>query len=228
MRQQFSRPSGPARTSRLVPSTVLVTVLAMLAAMLVGAGGPANAQRSTSAGGGLAAAGDSLGAARGPVSSGPRGTLTSRVVGQAANGDAVRGTFTPLHFVRKNGKVKVRGLIDGVVTATDGTTTTFSALRTMRVAAINQTPVRAGGGATGRATCDILHLRLAPLDLDLLGLKIHLDRVVLDIVATTGAGNLLGNLLCAVTGLLDGGLGGLLGRLTNLLNQVLGALRLGV
>ena len=54
-----------------------------------------------------------------------------------------------------------------------------------------------------------------PLDLDLLGLQVHLDRVVLDIVAQTGAGNLLGNLLCAVTGLLDGGLNGVLGRLVS-------------
>ena len=51
---------------------------------------------------------------------------------------------------------------------------------------------------------------------------------VIDIVAVTGAGNLLGNLLCAVTGLLDGGLSGLLGRLTTLLNQILAQLGLGL
>jgi hypothetical protein len=32
-----------------------------------------------------------------------------------------------------------------------------------------------------------------------------LDKVVLDIVAESGAGQLLGSLLCAVAGLLDGG-----------------------
>ena len=42
---------------------------------------------------------------------------------------------------------------------------------------------------------------------------------MLDIVAQTGAGNLLGNLPCAVTGLLDGGLNGALGRLVQPLNQ---------
>ena len=45
---------------------------------------------------------------------------------------------------------------------------------------------------------------LGPLDLNLLGLEVHLDPVVLDIVAQPGPGNLLGNLLCAVAGLLDG------------------------
>ena len=52
---------------------------------------------------------------------------------------------------------------------------------------------------------------------------------MLDIVAATGAGNLLGNLLCSVTGLLDGGpLAGLLGQLNTLLNQILAALNLGL
>ncbi len=69
---------------------------------------------------------------------------------------------------------------------------------------------------------------LGPLDLDLLGLQVHLDRVVLNIVAQSGAGNLLGNLLCAVAGLLDGGLDGVLGRLVNLLNRILGRLGLGL
>lgn len=57
--------------------------------------------------------------------------------------------------------------------------------------------------ASGRTACDILLLDLGPLDLDLLGLQVHLDQVVLEIVAEAGAGNLLGNLLCAVSSLLD-------------------------
>ena len=64
---------------------------------------------------------------------------------------------------------------------------------------------------------------LGPLDLNILGLEIHLNRVVLDIIATTGAGNLLGNLLCQVAGLLDGV--GLLSQISALLNQILAALR---
>lgn len=58
---------------------------------------------------------------------------------------------------------------------------------------------------TGSASdsCQILHLELGPLDLDVLGLVVHLDRVVLDITAEPGEGNLLGNLLCAIAGLLD-------------------------
>jgi len=72
-------------------------------------------------------------------------------------------------------------------------------------------------GATG--TCEILDLVLGPLDLDLLGLQVHLDQVVLNITAQSGPGNLLGNLLCAVAGLLDGP--GPLGAIAGLLNNIL-------
>jgi hypothetical protein len=50
--------------------------------------------------------------------------------------------------------------------------------------------------------------------------------VVLNITAVPGAGNLLGNLLCAILGLLDGtGIGGLSGILVNILNAILGILQ---
>jgi hypothetical protein len=51
------------------------------------------------------------------------------------------------------------------------------------------------GSAAGR--CDILNLDLGPLNLDLLGLQVDLSAINLDIVAQSGPGKLLGNLLCA-------------------------------
>ncbi|KAI9021036.1 hypothetical protein DFJ74DRAFT_723272 [Hyaloraphidium curvatum] len=73
--------------------------------------------------------------------------------------------------------------------------------------------------------CDILNLDLGPLDLNLLGLRIQLSEINLDITAVPGPGNLLGNLLCAVAGLLDNtGTGGVLQQITGLLNQILGLL----
>jgi hypothetical protein len=79
---------------------------------------------------------------------------------------------------------------------------------------------------TAPTPCPILHLDLGPLDLNLLGLHVHLNEVVLDVEAIPGPGNLLGNLLCAVAGLLDGVdvggiLGGLLQNLINLLIRLL-------
>jgi hypothetical protein len=89
------------------------------------------------------------------------------------------------------------------------------------------------GGETGsqaviaqQVACGILHLVLGPLDLDVLGLVVHLDRVVLDISAEPGSGNLLGNLLCAISNLLNGGnpLTQVLNQLVGLLNQLVAAL----
>lgn len=161
-----------------------------------------------------------------PVAHTKAGTLTSSIVGHTGNGRRVTGKFVPLKVVKRDGKVLVRGLVQGVVHEKNGSRTTFAQLKTARVKSINGTPARARTTAAA-AVCDILHLVLAPLDLNLLGLRVHLDRVVLNIDAVSGAGNLLGNLLCAVTGLLDGGLAGQLGRLTTLLNRVLSILRLG-
>jgi len=68
------------------------------------------------------------------------------------------------------------------------------------------------------ATCDILHLELGPLDLTLLGLNVHLDKVVLDITATQGGG-LLGDLLCSLADLLGGSAP--LSAVARLLNNIL-------
>jgi hypothetical protein len=82
-------------------------------------------------------------------------------------------------------------------------------------------------GATG--TCQILNLVLGPLSLNILGLQVNLNQVVLNITAQSGAGNLLGNLLCTVANLLNtnplGGLLGILGNLTTLLNQIFALLK---
>jgi hypothetical protein len=86
----------------------------------------------------------------------------------------------------------------------------------------------AGGGVFDMAglqaapSCAIVNLVLGPLHLDVLGLVIDLNRVVLNIVGQTGAGNLLGNLLCALTGILDGGL--ILGRFLSVLDDLVAAI----
>ena len=86
--------------------------------------------------------------------------------------------------------------------------------------------LRADPGPRRRPTaCTILTLDLGPLHLDLLGLVIDLAPVNLDITAVPGAGNLLGNLLCAVAGLLDGP-GNPLGGIAALLNRLLTGLGL--
>lgn len=77
--------------------------------------------------------------------------------------------------------------------------------------------------AVTQAACDLLNLDLGPIFLDLLGLQLDLSEINLDLTAVPGAGNLLGNLLCGVAGLLDGNgfLSGLLDQLSGLLNSLL-------
>ena len=134
------------------------------------------------------------------------GPLTSAGTGTFA------GTFNVQQFANQNGNLVAIGTLVGTLTNTAGQVT--------NVVINNVTaPITAA-----TASCPILSLTLGPLHLDLLGLVIDLNQVNLNITAVPGAGNLLGNLLCDVANLLNGG--GLLGNLSNLLNQLLGALRL--
>jgi hypothetical protein len=135
---------------------------------------------------------------------------------------AFTGTFTLRRFVATPDGVAAVGLLTGAATPTGGTPT--SIVQTVIVPAHVQM-LTSGAGDVGTqqidpGACGIVHLDLGPLFLDLLGLQVDLSQVILDIAAAPGAGNLLGNLLCAVTGLLDGPGGGL----AALLNQILGIL----
>lgn len=119
-----------------------------------------------------------------------------------------QGTFTPTSFgTDSSGQLTVTGLLEGTLTRLDGTTQDVSGAISTTVAS-----------ATANQSCDILSLVLGPLDLNLLGLDVELNQVELDIAAEPGPGNLLGNLLCSVAGLLDGNS---TGGLANLLNRLL-------
>ncbi|WP_430295880.1 ABC transporter substrate-binding protein [Sinomonas sp. B1-1] len=122
------------------------------------------------------------------------------------------GSFNLTQFANQNGQLVAVGTLTGTLTDAAGNV----------LGTVTNLPVSlpVGGNATTAGTCDILHLDLGPLDLNLLGLKVHLNEVVLDITAQSGPGNLLGNLLCSVAGLLDKGTG--LNGLANLLNHLLG------
>ena len=114
------------------------------------------------------------------------------------------GTFNLTRFANVGGVVNAIGTLVGTLTTATGP-----------VPVVRNVAIPILGQAT-TATCDILHLELGPLDLNLLGLVVHLDRIVLDIDAQAGPGNLLGNLLCSVAGLLDRPSG-----LAQVLNQIL-------
>lgn len=135
-----------------------------------------------------------------------QGPLVVPVTGVGPGG-TFAGTFQLQRFANQQGQLVATGILSGVVTTVAGVST--SVLRTITLpASIIDT------------TCEILHLDLGPLNLNLLGLQIDLSRIVLDITAEAAPGNLLGNLLCAVANLLNSP-----GPLARLLNSILDVLR---
>jgi hypothetical protein len=148
------------------------------------------------------------------------GSLTSAVKGTFTNSagkGTFSGTFTPQKFSVTNGVLRATGVLKGTLTDADGTS----------LGTVNQTvtdSVNTSAAANAVAGCQVLNLVLGPLNLNLLGLVVTLNQVTLNITAVPGAGNLLGNLLCAVVNLLNG-TGGLTS-LSALLNQILAALGL--
>ena len=147
-----------------------------------------------------------------------QGTLSSTVKGAFPDG-TVTGKFNPDRFVAQDGDVFAVGMLSATLRRTDGTLVG----RVHKPIAI---PVHSAHYPGGAKACDILDLILGPLHLNLLGLHVDLKRVVLHIVAMSGAGNLLGNLLCAVAHLLDGTRLIDQLKLANLLNKILSLLRI--
>jgi hypothetical protein len=154
-----------------------------------------------------------------------------KVTGASDNGATFVGQYNVRKFVARGDALMAVGKLTGELTKKNGKTKDVSERVKMPVQVADAgtvTGARTTSSAKSlAATCEVLNLVLGPLDLDLLGLVIHLDRVVLNITAESGPGNLLGNLLCAVAGLLDGtGLPTLNEILANLLNTIIGLLRI--
>jgi len=147
------------------------------------------------------------------------------VSGTLPDGTEFTGELSDLSTRVVDGAIQLSGTITGTGLPAGGTefTTPVQDLSTAAAAS----PAAAAGPAAAQAACDVLTLDLGPLHLDLLGLVIDLAPVNLDVTAVPGAGNLLGNLVCAIAGLLDNPAGGPLGGLSALLNRLLTGLGLG-
>ncbi len=202
MREQSG--SSWARTRAVVLGVIAAVLVSLVATSMVAA--PASAAEAPQAR-----------AASAPVVENEFGKIKSRVVGTFGKAGTVDGAFKPKRFKAVGDQLVVVGKLKADLVKRNGKVLdTISEKVSLPV-------VAAGGSTLARADCDILNLVLGPLDLDILGLTVHLDKVVLDIVAVSGAGNLLGNLLCAVAGLLDQG--GLLVQISQILNAILALLQ---
>jgi hypothetical protein len=163
-----------------------------------------------------------------PPAPAPTNRLDVPVTGAVEGKDkqTFAGTVSISRFEIQNEKLVAIGQLTGTVSDKHG-----NPQRTI-VTNVVMPVANATGGAADAASCDnaaeaqiacdILNLVLGPLHLDLLGLVIDLNQVVLNITAQPGAGNLLGNLLCAITNLLNSGTLGQ--QIVDLLNQLIGIL----
>ena len=120
------------------------------------------------------------------------------VSGATKGGKAFKGTYAIDRFKRtSSGKLAAVGTLRGKLAG-------------QRVARRNVTmPAKLARAASSSQlpplpnACQVLNLVLGPINLNLLGLVIRTNQINLRIDAQRGPGNLLGNLLCAITGLLD-------------------------
>jgi hypothetical protein len=128
-----------------------------------------------------------------------RGTVDATMVGGGLEGAVSNLVAT---FDRATGNLNISGLFEGTLNGEDLVT--------------DFTATLIGGSQQG--DCQILFLDVGPIFLDLLGLQVDVSQIIIDVTAVPGPGNLLGNLLCAVAGLLDRG--GPLQGIANLLNNL--------
>jgi hypothetical protein len=217
--------ASPSRRSRWRNVVAVSVMWAGLATLAVTDTATAAAQTRPTADKGDSSVASSAGVAQG------LSLLTAErapVHGLASDGTELNGTFQLRRFVERRGVLYAVGRLRGVL----GTGLVDQIVQLPVTGASNGTPEPEGlrQPVPTPGACDILTLNLGPLDLDLLGLRVALDEVNLLIEAIPGAGNLLGNLLCGIAGLLDGGLGSglgglladLLAAIANLLNGWLG------
>jgi hypothetical protein len=136
-----------------------------------------------------------------------------------------KGTLAIDRFATRNGKMVAIGTMKGTVRK-NGKTKRIKA----RTVTLPASVLGAGDGSGAKAAqvppipgaCQILNLVLGPITLNLLGLVVRTNQINLRIDAVPGAGNLLGNLLCSITNLLNPD--GALGPLTTAINQLTAAL----
>jgi hypothetical protein len=148
---------------------------------------------------------------------------TVPIHGVAKNGKQFNGTYAIQGYVARGGKVYAVGTLKGTLKGRHVTR-----YNVMMPATLAGPP--AGGAAkvkTAQVACTVLQLQLGPIDLNLLGLRVQLFGgtnpatplpVTLLITAVPGNGNLLGNLLCNLTGALNQP--GILSQLSTNLSQL--------
>jgi hypothetical protein len=116
---------------------------------------------------------------------------------------AFTGTWTPSQIVEQGGALFAEGVLAGEVTKKNGKVTPVEETVLLPVA-VTADPTALAGVRAQATTCEVLHLVLGPITLNLLGLNLFIGAedggpIVVDITADP-SGGLLGQLLCGLAG----------------------------
>lgn len=120
------------------------------------------------------------------------------VTGKSKSGKQFRGTYAIDRFRTSSGELVAVGTLRGRLGERR-----VAGRRVTMPAALSEVPASAQLLPPIPNACEILNLVLGPIRLNLLGLVVRTNQINVRIDAVPGPGNLLGNLLCAITGLLD-------------------------
>jgi hypothetical protein len=134
------------------------------------------------------------------------------LTGTAKGGKQFTGTYTVERFIAKGNRIYSVGTLKGKVGSKKVTKENVSLPATVAnasaAATASQVPPLPLPPLPAGNACSILSLDLGPINLNLLGLVVRTNQIQLRIDAVQGPGNLLGNLLCAITGILNPATGG--------------------
>jgi hypothetical protein len=137
------------------------------------------------------------------------------------------GSYAIQRYVKRGNKAYAVGTLKGKLNGRR--VTRYNVMMPAKLA--GPPAVGAANARTAQAACTVLQLQLGPIDLNLLGLRVQLFGgtnpanalpVTLLITGVPGDGNLLGNLLCNLTGALNQP--GILSQLNSNLSQLTAAL----
>jgi hypothetical protein len=128
------------------------------------------------------------------------GTVQSQRATAAATSTQIGAVSVRLRinrFVRRGGHLYAVGTTTAKFAPTVASAATYPSAVAQKRFVVRVKSIR--GFASAQRICPVLDLTLGPLDLNLLGLMVHLDQVHLTITADSNGG-LLGQLLCSLAG----------------------------
>jgi hypothetical protein len=153
----------------------------------------------------------------GPKNSGPFERMTDiPISAHDQQGHNFQGVLNITSFADEGGQLVAHGTVSGKVTGKGVGNQSVTQDVTLPASLVSS-----GASVRAQATCEILDLVLGPIDLNLLGLVLHINQIHILLTANS-LGGILGSLLCGLAGPLSGLP---LGNLVTLLNHILAILQ---